>query len=271
MAKPTKSSTSVPKIETNPFFIAVDGISRFLNLASGLFVLFLVWAVFTSFSGSSMYGTTKNSVDELNSTISTWTSSDALVALGAVAIVGLAIAMVSALFGGVSAYTSAQLAKGRPVTIGQAFSVAFDNLWSFLWLKVIISVRVFLWTLLLVVPGIIASIRYSLAPVAFYDDSKNLRGTAAINESVKLTKNRLMTVFGANVVFNVITLGALTNLITVGVNAILYRDLSLVIGKKVQTHWLSRFAAIFIVFVALFVALGILAAIFTHIFVANMR
>ena len=39
-----------------------------------------------------------------------------------------------------------------------------------LWLYVLIGVRVFLWTLLLIIPGIIAAIRYSMAPYYLADD-----------------------------------------------------------------------------------------------------
>jgi uncharacterized membrane protein len=147
--------------------------------------------------------------------------------------------MIAALFGGVSAYTSAKLAQGERVSIGRAFRESFERLWSFLWLQILIFVKVVLWSLLFIIPGIIMAVRYSLAGVAFFDDTKAVKGNAAIKESLRLTKNAWLTTYASNTLFNIITLGAIGNVLSIGTNAVLYKQYQASGDKKPAAHWLS--------------------------------
>jgi len=66
--------------------------------------------------------------------------------------------------------------------------------WPYLGLTLLTSVFVLLWTCLLIIPGIIFSIFYSLAAyVLFFEDK---RGMAAIRRSVQLIKKYWWAVFG---------------------------------------------------------------------------
>lgn len=234
-----KNSKAVSKYENNPFFVASSGFTLIFELARNVGILLLILSLFGYFGNGDSGGFTQFS-DNLSGTIRTWSLSDWLIAFGSGLIIGLAFAMISALFGGVSSYTSLQLAKGKKVTIGEAFRVAFDNLWPFLWLQVIVLVKTVLWTLLFIIPGIVMSFRYSLASTAFFDKSKKLRGNAAVKESLRLTKGAWITTFSSNLLFNLLTLGALGPLVTTGVNAVLYRQFDAVGNKKKpDAHWLS--------------------------------
>jgi len=249
--------------ENNPFFIATNGITLLFDLARGVAAVMIIFSVLSFFiSGPDRTDDTNYDGERFMSTVSGWTPEQWALAIATVAIIGLAFIMISALFAGVSAYASAQIAKGKAVPLGEAFRTAFDHLWSFVWLQVIIFIKVLLWTLLFIIPGIYFSIRYSLAGVAFYDTSKNLRGNAAIKESLKLTKNGWITTFGSNMIFNLLTLGVLGSLVSTGVNAILYQQFEKVGDKKPAAHWLSWLSlflpAIVIIFILIFViALGI--------------
>lgn len=248
-----KNSKVTSTYENNPFFVAGNGITLIFDLARNLGILLLIISVlgFFSNSGPEDYNNFSYSV---NHTLQSWTPNDWLIALGTGMILGLAVAMISALFGGVSSYASLQLAKGKKVTISEAFRVAFDNLWPFLWLQVIILVKTVLWTLLFIVPGIIMTFRYSLANTAFFDERKKLRGNAAVKESLKLTKGAWLTTFSSNVLFNVLTLGVLSPLVTTAVNAMLYRQFDAVgTKKKPDAHWLS-WVTLALPFVILFFA-----------------
>jgi hypothetical protein len=113
-------------------------------------------------------------------------------------------------------------------------------LWSYLWLQIIISFKVFLWMLLFIVPGIIMAVRYSLASVAFFDEKKQLRGTAAIRESLRLTKGAWITTYASTTLFNILTLGAMNSAITTAANAVLYKQFEKIgDDKKPDAHWLS--------------------------------
>jgi hypothetical protein len=241
-----KKSARVSNYENNPFFIATNGITILFTMARGIAVVLIILSVVMSLSdGGSSTGeteTVQKSIQDIIETLSGWTLEQWLQAAGTTTIIGLALLMVSSLFGGVSSYASAELAKGHQVSIKDAFSIAFNNLWSYAWLQIIIFTKIFLWSLLFVLPGIYFAFRYSLAGVAFYDTKKNLRGNAAIKESLKLTKNGWLTTLGSNMLFYLITFGVLGMVVSTSVNTVLYRQFQEAGDKKPEAHWLSWLA-----------------------------
>ncbi len=250
-----KRSPRDKKYENNPFFVATNGITLLFSLAPSVGVLLIVLSLLGVFTNPSMtQETTENRYDAFMRTVSTWSTSDWILAIGATSAIVLAILMVTALFGGVASYTSARVARGKEVNVGKAFHVAFENLWAYLWLQVLMFVKLLLWTLLFVIPGIIMSIRYSLAGVAFYDEKKNLRGNAAIQESIGMTRGAWITTFASNMLLNLLTFGAISQIVSTGVNAVLYRQYEKSGDKKPKAHTLSWVTLI--IPVALF-ALGI--------------
>jgi hypothetical protein len=235
-----KKIASSSKYENNPFFIAGNGITLLFNTARGVGVLFVVLSVLSYLSNGWSSDDPHKMANDFQNTVSGWSAGDWTMAIGSAAIIGLALAMIWALIGGVSAYTSYRLSRGETVNLRDAFRSAFDRLWSYLWLQAIIFVKLFLWTLLLVLPGIYMAFRYSLASVAFFDDRKNLRGNAAVKESLRLTNGAWVTTFAANTLFNILTFGALSSIVTTSVNAVLYRQFGeLGDKKKPAAHWLS--------------------------------
>ena len=61
------------------------------------------------------------------------------------------------------------VSRGAPAGLGSLFD-SFGIFFRILWLHIVISVLVFLWSLLLVVPGIVAGYRYSQAVYILLDD-----------------------------------------------------------------------------------------------------
>lgn len=234
-----KNSKATSKYENNPFFVAGNGITWLFDSARNIGLLLFIFSL-VSFIGNSGSEDLNSFSNNLSRTLQTWTVNDWTIAIGTGLILGLAFAMVSALFGGVSSYTSLQLAKGKKVTISEAFHEAFDKLWPFLWLQVIILVKTTLWTLLFIIPGLIMSFRYSLASTAFFDERKKLRGNAAVKESLKLTKGAWLTTFASNILINILSLGIFSPIVSTSVNAVLYRQFdALGTKKKPEAHWLS--------------------------------
>jgi len=70
--------------------------------------------------------------------------------------------------------------------------------WSYLWLSILTTIFVLLWTCLLIVPGIIYSVFYSFAVYAFFFE--DLKGMQAIKRSISLVKNYWWPVFGRFIV-----------------------------------------------------------------------
>lgn len=147
-----------------------------------------------------------------------------LIVVAAVFLFGALV--VGSIITGIFAYTAAEVAKGRDVSFKQAAKATLDRLWSFVWLQILTVAKILLWTLLFIVPGIIMAVRYSLANLSFFDDSKKLTGNAAIKDSLALTKGAWITTFGAQVFFNIITLGLISPIVDTGSKAMLYRQFS---------------------------------------------
>ena len=245
----TNKHKSKHKFENNPFFIASNGITTLVEKAQGVFILFVVVAIVELFSNDSP-DASKDSYSEMVSTLQSWTSQEWTLFLGSGFFIALAAIMIYALFSGVSSYTSAQLARGFHVNIRDAFRVSFENLWAYLWLQIIIFVKIFLWSLLFIIPGIIMAVRYSLAGVAFFDEKKHLRGDAAVKESIRMTKNAWITTYAAGALFNILTLGTVSRIVGTSVNAVLYDQFEKTGDKKPDAHWLS-WATLIIPFVAI--------------------
>lgn len=264
---PTKTSKA-KKPDTNyvnnPFFVAANGITLLFNLAVGVAVV-MVMLSFLSFVINGWTSDTSTSDSEVEqaltswqSTVNGWTANEWTLVIGSAVIIGLAFMMISSLLGGISSYTSYRLSRGERVAVSDAFREAFDRLWSFLWLQILIVVKIFLWSILFIIPGIIMAFRYTLAGVAFFDENKNLRGNAAIKESLRLTKGAWITTFASNMLFNFLTFGFFGSVISTGVNAILYQQFGDLKDKpKPAAHWLSwlTLALPFIIFVFAFTLL----------------
>lgn len=250
--------------ENNPFFVAANGLSILFNLASGVAVMFVVLAV-VDFFGSNFYTIDANRWDEWTALSSRWTTNDWFLAVVSGVIIGLAVVMIYALFSGVAAYTSYHISQNQRVSLSSAFHVAFENLWSFLWLQVIVTVKVLLWSLLFVIPGVIMAIRYSLASVAFFDERKDLKGNKAIKESLQLTKGAWLTTFASTTLLSILTfpLQLLSFIVPIGANAVLYRQFDKIGNKpKPEAHWLSWLTLILPVALVIFIIIVFIGFIF---------
>lgn len=134
----------------------------------------------------------------------------------------LVVSVIVIALSGIRDYTSAQIAHGRTTTLGIAVSETFSNFFGYTWVKIIVGLKTFLWTLLLIVPGFVMSVRYSLAGVVYFD--KKLKGNASVAESVNLTRNGWLTTHAGQSLLPIITLGSAGNLFTPGTRAVLYRQ-----------------------------------------------
>lgn len=241
--------------ENNPFYIGLNGLKTlFANAQSvAIFAIVLSVAYFLSNSASSvadMARTANTSQEELakqeaatNAQITEFFAQDPgrLVVAGVIgaSAVFLIVVVILWLYGALE-YTAARLAQGEKVELKTALRETGKELASYIWLYIIITFKVFLWTLLLIIPGIIMSVRYSLAGTAFFAEGK--RGNAAVKRSLELTKGAWFTTFAGTGLWNLITFGAITWLIQPGANAVLYSQLSQVTDAgqaKPPAHWLS--------------------------------
>jgi hypothetical protein len=280
----------------NPFMVAVKGIELLFKKAQSVGILLAILAALgllsnvgrsivpdfsNSTSNNSSYSATSNSSNqtEVSPSESSQESSDVAKSASSIAsdvtkvpaFVWIIIAIVVAIavliavffgiiFKGISDYTASKIARGTSTNLGEALGAVFHNFWGYTWVLIIVQVKVFLWSLLLIVPGIIKGVQYSLAGVAFFD--KNTRGNASLDESRRLTKGAWLTTFASQGLFNIATLGQAASLATPGTLAILYRQYD-TNDTKPKPHWLSILTLVITIVFFLLIALIVLIGIIT--------
>ena len=265
--------TSSKSYQNNPFYIALEGLTTFFKKAQSVAILMIVLSALAFFGNGISSVRDAVSGDRSNTQVQLQDKDvqrqvqdtyNALPLAGWV-ILGVIVAtilfiviLVGVVISGISDYTAARLALGHETNLGEAFKEVFAHIGSYLWLQIIVGVKIFLWSLLLIVPGLIMAVRYSLAGTSFF--AKGTRGNKAVKHSLELTKGAWLTTFAANGLWNMITFGAIDPLLRPGTNAVLYRQFSTT-KEKPAAHWLSWLtlllpivlAVLFILFVLLVV------------------
>lgn len=269
----SKAKTSpATSYENNPFFIATNGLDLLLKKARSVAILLAILSVLSVlsrlFSDGSSYQTTDTTKNITENQAATQSFIDnvqnlpqemwVLTGLLVLVIIFTTFA-IGVIFRGVVDYTASQIASGKTVTISEAFRAVFRNFWGYAWVLVIMAVKTILWTLLFIVPGIIMSIRYSLAGVAYFD--KGLKGNEAVKHSMTLTKGAWLTTFASTVLPNILTFSMISLLLQSGTNAILYRQYSTIGDTKPKAHYLSWITLIVSAFLMIMLVLLIAAVL----------
>lgn len=245
MTKPkaNKQSSTTYLAPYNPFFIALNGITTLFSVALSVGIVLLLinaalnMASFNIRSDNQNVGTQMG--DFLNQ-LASLSSAQIVTAAIVTTIIAIFTIVVGAMIHGIQSYTAMRIAKNKTVTIGEAFSAVLSQFGNYILLFLLINVKVFLWSLLLIIPGIIAFYRYAFSGIVFFD--KGLRLNAAIKESNRLTKGGLMTLFASHTLFNIITFGYIDQIIWLASTSQLYREyttLDKANRSKPGIHWLS--------------------------------
>lgn len=239
---PQVKTIKTPKgYENNPFYVATRGIELLFEKANSVGIFLAILAVvgaltrIPSFSSPAPATTSQPAgSDAAASAISDVISSipvAAWVGLGIFASVLLIIIIgVGVVFRGVSDVTAARLARGKTISLSDAFREVVSGFWGYFWLQIIVGVKTILWSLLFIIPGIVMSFRYSLAGVSYFD--KQLRANESVKDSLALTKGSFVTTFASFVLFDLITFGFIKPLVQTGAGSVLYRQLRPLTDKQ---------------------------------------
>jgi len=261
MSTATKTPSKSPNYENNPFFVAVNGLELLFKKAQAIGIIFAIIMALSAFGSlpTAFMPTDDAPINEqITQEDKAFTDNIAAVPvevwllIGAVAVtVLLVIIVIGFAISGVADYTAARLSRGKEVGFSEALRAVFAGFWGYLWLHIVVGVKVFLWSLLLVVPGIIMAVRYSLAGTVYFDTK--LKGNAAVKESARLTKGVWLTTFASQSLLNAVTLGLIELLLVPGTRAVLYgqfRDYdeaNLVKPKAHVVSWLTLVGMLLIV------------------------
>jgi hypothetical protein len=185
----------------------------------------------------------------------------AIVAVVTIAAFIIIVIALQALLQGMFHYAALQSEKQKKTSLAEAFSATKERFWRLYCAIALADLKIFAWCLLLVVPGIIALLRYTLLSYVIMDEPAKETGAISAHNRVKqLTKGRLLEVFGIGAVGGIIpVVGPLLE--TAG-NAALYRQLQIYNDKKLakpKIHWVNYLA---VALITMLVALVIAAALY---------
>ncbi len=251
-----QSNTDIkPQYENNPLYIATNGLDLLFKKALSIGILMAILSALSIISGLSNIPSSldpqptgqpapaaSKSTSEAEATnfmnaianvpLEMWL----FIALIVVVVLAVVI-LIGTVFQGISDVTSAHLARGGQIGLTDALKEVFSNFWGYLWVLIVMNVKIILWTLLFVIPGIIMAVRYSLSGVVYFD--KKLKGNAAVQESSRLVKGGWLTTFSSEFLLNILTLGYIAPVLMPGTNAVLYRQFSANPENKPKAHIIS--------------------------------
>lgn len=251
------------KYENNPFMIGIEGLKLIFTKAkmTGIYAIivcgvifvltFFVYIVATIIDASS--GTQEPGLTQSYSVNGDMTG--LLLAAALIGIGTLIYVIVSLLLFGPLEYAAAMTAQGKNASLSDGFKTTLKNFPAYFWMYLIFTVKVMLWSLLFIVPGIIMFNRYILSGTVFFAEGK--RGNAAIKRSSELTKGAWLTTYGGAWIWGIISQGITTFVFWPGQMAILYRQLK----DKTDTNQPKPSAHV-LSWLTLLVPLGLMALYF---------
>ncbi len=189
----------IAKPKLTPVFTMLESAIKTWWQNLGKFVQMYLWGL--------VYALIPMAIIALGMIINNWRGGDLMSSFLAVKIsfsVLGALAVIAMIYFMLRAYTGIFLLvknnyQGEILTI---FKETKNVVLPYLALAVLTTIFIFLWTLLLIIPGIIFSIFYSLAIYVFFFEGK--KGMAAIKRSTELVKNYWWAVAGRYLLFGLI-------------------------------------------------------------------
>jgi len=226
--------------ENNPFMIGINGLKMFFNDAKPLaiysivataamivaFIGFIAVMIVTSAGISESEYAAMQRRDEaaVQRFLNPDGPFDVIAPVAREVAIQFGLVVLGLLIFGVLDYAAGRLATGKKAELGPAFKTVLGHFPAYLWMYVLMIVKVFLWSLLLIVPGIIMANRYILAGTVFFAEGK--RGNAALKRSADLTKNAWLTTYGGVWSWSLISQGLAAYVFYPGATATLYRQLA---------------------------------------------
>lgn len=256
----SKEPTNLSKTQSyksNPFYLCFDDLGTFFEKNTWWAIGITAGALLMTFLSfiSNLVELLLRSTSESSQAASTMNPEETLAVSG---IIGITIAIViftlflstalQIFIGGMFAYVSLGNHNGRSVGFGEAFNAVVKRFWRLFFAQILATFKIIAWTLLFIIPGIIAALRYALLPYVIMDESVEKKGVV---DSHNLTKNlvsgRKFEVFGIMTVSGIIPI--IGPLVQLTGSAKLYRQLQVFHDnnlEKPKVHWLNYIGIILI-------------------------
>jgi uncharacterized membrane protein YidH (DUF202 family) len=175
-----------------------------------------------------------------------------------VAIVLVISVTINVFIQGMFSYVALESEKGRAVSFSEAFNATAKRFWALLSAQLLAMIKIFGWTLLFIVPGIIAALRYALLPYLVMADNSITHAGDAHGRVKELTKGRLWEVFGVSTVAAIIPV--IGTVLGLSGKAALYNQLASH-KERPKIHWLNYIGLVILALVLIIVTLFILVIV----------
>lgn len=156
--------------------------------------------------------------------------------------------VISTFIQGMFNYVALKSIEGHKVSFNEAMDAVSKRFMRLFLSNLLATLKILGWTMLFIIPGIIASLRYALLSFVIMDDPVENKDVKSSHDRVKLlTRGRLMEVFGINTVGSLIPI--IGTAITTAGNGALYRQLQTYGDnnlEKPKIHWLNYIGIIII-------------------------
>ena len=253
------------KYESNPFKVIFQGFSDFFEYNQAMAILILVLSILgvvLEFFRAIIQLATQSLATPGTSETASQTGSGEVDTAALIAII-VVVVLVALIFGfislaittvyrGMVAYAAVETSRKKKITIMEAFKASISKFWTLLWVQVVVFFKVLGGTLLLIVPGIRAALRYELVMMPVFADDANAK--QAIAKMKKITNKHLMEVLGMT--FSAGIIPFVNQLLHAGGMAVMYPQLSHLDkhpNPDHKTHWLNYLVFILIGGLTLFV------------------
>lgn len=281
----TKKLTDKPTLvyQSNPFSLSFDKFGQFFEKNLGWAIALIILPIFGLFFQmlGAVVDTTSSSVQAHAGHVHAIGNNPEAFGFLAILLLVLGIVIFSVLIvafvainvfiSGIFTYVALENDAGRTANFSKAIDAVVARFWRLFLAQLLAIAKIFGWTLLFIIPGIVATFRYALLPYVILDQSAKEKGVKASHERVKtLVKGRKREVFGVATVAAIIPIvGGINQLVG---NAALYRQLQVYGDNKIEkapVHWLNYFGFILIALYLLLFTFIATMALIAYILNAN--
>jgi flagellar biosynthesis protein FlhB len=254
--------------DSNPFTLSFNALGRFFHSNAGWAIVVIVLGVlgFLFQMGSNLAQVASNSSGSTSSSYTPPSSSSLepaviiaiVVFVGVLVLVAIVIGTVMKVyFQGMFSYVALKSEDGQAVSFKEAFDEVTKRFWRLFLAQLLADLKILGWYLLLIVPGVIASLRYSLLPYQIMSDPATEKNIKDSHDKTKaVSKGRLIEVFGVSTVSALIPV--VGSLVGLSGKAALFNQLDHYNQKNIQkpkVHWLNYLGFILLAVLLLFIGL----------------
>lgn len=243
------------KYISNPFKLMFEGFGNMYKINQNMTIVLLVVSALGSFgygggySGGGTGGSTTGS-EALDPAIIAMIILVVTVFVIVFTVVG---SFIWTMYTGMAAYIAWNTSQNKSVTFEESFRAVFKKFWRIFYINFIVFWKVLGGTLLFIVPGVRASLRYQMVLMPVFESDADHK--QAIETSKAITKGHLIEIFGLGIASGIIPF--IGDALKVGGQSIMYpqlRHLQTSGEEKPKVHWLNYLGFFLIAGLFLFIS-----------------